>query len=154
MALPFKKRLGNLRLSDYDESVLASEYTSLNSQSFDGSISTSAESSSASDASSQDSGIHDDLFVFPEAPENSLHLTNRLFRREKKLHVVLRNRTPHHICLVNQERQIRSHAGEFTSVMHLIQFHFTTSAPICSKSSAVLLRIPVPRPKFIQKVTY
>uniref|UniRef100_A0AC35G465 PID domain-containing protein n=1 Tax=Panagrolaimus sp. PS1159 TaxID=55785 RepID=A0AC35G465_9BILA len=81
MALPFKKRFGNLRLSDYDESVLASEYTSLNSQSFDGSISTSAESSSASDASSQDSGVHDDLFVFPEAPENSLHWTNRLFRK-------------------------------------------------------------------------
>lgn len=70
LALPFKKRLGNLRLSDYDESVLASEYTSLNSQSFDGSISTSA--SSASDASSQDSGVQDDLFVFPEATESKL----------------------------------------------------------------------------------
>uniref|UniRef100_A0A914Y3Q6 PID domain-containing protein n=1 Tax=Panagrolaimus superbus TaxID=310955 RepID=A0A914Y3Q6_9BILA len=79
LALPFKKRLGNLRLSDYDESVLASEYASLNSQSFDGSISTS--DTSASDASSQDSGVHEDLFVFPEALENSLHWTNRLFRR-------------------------------------------------------------------------
>uniref|UniRef100_A0A914Q9C4 SH2 domain-containing protein n=1 Tax=Panagrolaimus davidi TaxID=227884 RepID=A0A914Q9C4_9BILA len=154
----------------------------------------------------QDSEVRDSLFVFPEAPENSLHWTNRLFRREKKLHLsreqfiqlseylkdqpwfhgtihrmlaesrlvkngefllrqstfqpgqfilsVLRYRIPHHNCLVNQEGQIRSHARKFTSVIHLIQFHFTTSTPICSKSSAILLRIPVPRPKFIQKVTH
>ena len=68
LALPLKKKLGNLRLTDLEESTMGSDYTSLNSQSFDGSI-----TSASSEASSEDSGVHDDFFVFPEAPESRDH---------------------------------------------------------------------------------
>uniref|UniRef100_A0A7E4ZYW3 PID domain-containing protein n=1 Tax=Panagrellus redivivus TaxID=6233 RepID=A0A7E4ZYW3_PANRE len=60
----------------------------------------------------------------------------------------LRRRTVHHIRVVSRDGQIRSHAGDFGSIVQLIQYHFTTKTPLCSKTTAIMLMTPVPRPAF------
>ena len=58
---------------------------------------------------------------------------------------ILRRKTVHHVCLVNQQGQIRSYGNEFASIVHLIQYHFSTRVPMCTKTTAVVLDRPVAR---------
>ncbi|KAE9548037.1 hypothetical protein FO519_008750 [Halicephalobus sp. NKZ332] len=197
ITVPLKKKLGSLRIQEKnDEKSLKSEYSSLNSKSFDGSIS----SESSSSPSSTDSGVidEDELFVFPENPADAPSWRNRIFRSQQSLPIsasrfaqiseyldeepwfhgtirrdlsearlvkdgeflvrqsafqpgqfilsVLRRKTVHHICLVNQQGQIRSYGNEFGSIVQLIQYHFATRVPMCTKTTAVILDRPVARP--------
>lgn len=85
LTVPLRKKLGTLRIGDdkADGNSLKSEYSSLASKSFNGSLS----SQSSSSPSSTDSGVidEDELFVFPENQADAPSWRHRIFRSRKFL---------------------------------------------------------------------